>query len=615
MDLQEILKLVEEIIRFDLSHANKVREAEILDWNTKMNTGEGHIDIVREKKPQLSEDELSDIMGNYNALTPYIRNPIISLFEKMYRADGIRKEVSGSENQVTALEESLVNFHAGRNVDAYLQENFIRWQFKDPNAWLMVEQTVKRNEETVTDVKPYPFLVGSENVRSYAYGEDGMPQWVLFEFVRTEVILDVERMDKTEGEQVSDFFFYTAGKTVTFSEYVRETPEDVTKGGQLIDVVSFDTLGGRTERQFVIEYFETGSTEFPGIKVGTYSDPESTYEVKVSPDHPAKNVLTDIILHKAEEDVQQHRHVFPKLVAYEHECRICEGTGKDREGHKCGICRGRGHDSPHRSSVDYIGVKWPRGAEPSQVPDLDKFFYYVDVPIESINYYGDKLREDLGRYQIALFGIVTQEKPNPVAPKTATEITAEWSAINNVIYFAAQRYSELWKKIYAISAQYLGIEVDLVHTFPTDLKLEDTDKLIERLKVLKDTDAAYVLQWGVMCDILSKQMQDTPEKVAIVKAWEMHRPFAGLPSDMVAMTLTERDREDRDRILYENFQLIMNEVQFADPEFHKMKYEAQRSLIDVKVDELRGRITYKAEVSLEMVNPFDESSNEGEDDV
>lgn len=623
-------KTVHETIQYRLRHPFYDRMVYMADWSYAMMTGEGQttIDIIRAFRPKEDFQQTKQRITLTNSLTGFALNPIYLLYKKVHRVDNIRadKEHEAAEEQLEAIEEVTKTFHQGQDVEVYLNNRLLHMNFYDPNAWILTERADTRGlDGEITKLISYPFEVTAEQAINFEY-ENGEPKWLIVEHKRIEIVREFDEVTKEftiHEHEVSTYYFYAAGIQVVYYEYVKDNPQDALFYTTIFDI-------NNKERTFAVYENETGSTEFPGDKAGFYFDPYANQpDVFVPPYFPAQSVLTDLIWDKSSLDVTKRKHVYAKKYAYVPRCDYVSpdqgtycvnGTMYDhdnREHGTCPSCNGTG-SAIHHGELDLIEFKLnPNIDDPSKLVKLQDLFAYEDLPEWLPRFLDEQVDKDRSRIFIAIFNSVSEEAP--LVTKTATEVTFGWEQVNNVVSDYARGYSRMFEKIYRVTAQYLekqeGFNVN--HQFPNDLKLEPLGVLIQRYEAAKTAGLSYPILWAIQCDILNKLYKNDPNKIANIKAQELHRPFRSMSTENAFEVSRGRDQLDHARILLENFDLIFTRIdQKLTPEnpFYKIAYDGQVEMIEAEIEILSEEIKYSSQFNTadELDGIFND--NEGEED-
>lgn len=600
-DKERAKQITEETIQYNLRHKDYDQTVEIARKSRIFVTGEGqdteYLINLRDKESQRQKDLRVKVT---NPITSFALNPVKTQFEKIWRVDGVRVDIMHEDNDALAkINDAVETYHSNSNITEYFRRRYINFQFTDPNAWHMTERrNVMDDTGKIEKVDVYPFEVTSEQAINYQY-DNGVPVWLIVEQKRLEVSKKKDAKGKTEmvTEEVSDFYFYAAGTSILYREYINDEPEE---GAITTQIEQEDNK----TRNFVYADFDTGSEEFPGQKFGCYDDPASDGTLKVPPFWTgARFLLEDLIGKKSSFDVSVYSHVYPKLFHYDEKCNYQADNGNFCQdgfingdiNHKCPACKGSGGQI-HVSEMDVITFNLPPNMEDlSKLPALSDLAYYHEPPLnvtEALYQWVNDLRE-----QIYMASFNTSNVDRALVSKTATEITGIWDEVNTRVYPCAAWMSRLYEKTVRVAAQYLDAydkeKFFVNHTVPMDMKLEPLDVLIDRYQRAKNAGLSYDVRWNIHCDILGKTYIDAPSVVEDIKAWENWKPFKSMDAETIALILSTRAADDYDKLLYENWDSVKMEVETKlgdKTEFSELPKDKQLKFIQDAVKKVGSEI-------------------------
>lgn len=604
----EATAILNDTISGDKRHKNYEREVYLASWCQGMMTGKGPVTekIIKAYRHKETDEQKEERLMLTNSLTGFALNPIYLLYKKSYRADGIREEIiHPDEAKKMIVDKALDGFYGPqKGVDYYLRERLLNGEFYDPNRWLIVDRIDTRlSDGSITSIQPYPFEVSAEQAINY-HIENNRPVWLIARHQRMETVV---RSKSTSTQAVHDYFFYAAGLMIKYQEYLKDS--------QVVpdapDYIQVRETGSKKTRLFAAWYYETGSEEFPGDKVGAYPDPESPDNcVKVPPYYPAAPVLTDMIWDKSSLDLTKRKHVYPKRHQYTADCDYVPAIGHgdpcnggyldDAKTVACPKCKGTG-EMTHSGEQDVLKYRLPKDLQDirGQLIPLSSLVFYEDTPEWIPRYLEECIERDRLRVHIAVFNTSAEERPT--VAKTATEINVSWDEVNNVVIEHANRASYMYELIARISAQYLGVSdgFDARRQVPHDLKLEPMESLIARYDAAKKAGMPYEVVWGINEDIITKQYRNNPDRIAFIKAKEKHRPFRSKDEGSAAAIIQTRSQTDPTRVLYENFDLIFVRIEEKlktgdQPAFAEVPFARQTELVMEQIEILIQEIEYAA---------------------
>ena len=603
MNIDTAKAITEATITRNLRHVDYDRCVEIAHKSKVFVTGEGQdTDYLITLRDKDNERQKQIRVKVTKPITPLALTPVRTEFLKMFRVDGVTLSIEG--NDLEDLNEALETYHSNAPLDSYLERRYVHWNFIDPNGWLVTERRNVYDEVgKVLKVDVYPLEVTSEQAVNYAY-DNGVPVWLVVKQERIEIVETVlpNGNRETSEKEVSDYYFYTGGLALRYSEFVA-TPLEI-PGSEEIRLV----MDNETEaRRFMYAEYNTGTTEFPGQKWGAYDDQEGDGTVRVPPFWDgARFLLEDLIETKSVFDVSKHNHVFPKLFHYEQRCKHegCQGGYIDgNRANVCPSCNGTGGNL-HFSESDVITFEMPANMEDlSKLPPLESLAFYHQPPLEVTKALYDWVNDFKEQVYIASFNSTNVDKAQ--VAKTATEVSKLWDDINTRIYPCASWLSRIYEKTVRITAQYLeksGVKVR--HSHPRDMKLEPLEVLIGRYKATEGLP--YDVRESVLFSVLGKTFLDNPNKAENIKAWQYWKPFKSLSTDTVLFILQDRANDDFDKLLFQNWDAVQIEVErmLGDADFYTLTPEKQYTAIKAAVAVVAEQIKF-----LEAVEQFPDIAN------
>jgi hypothetical protein len=592
--------LVEDTIRFDLRHAEYENTVEIARLAQIFMTGKGQPEefLLDLRDKETDRQKLIRVKVT-KPITPFAMNPVKTQFQKMYRVDGVAEDIGVEEGTARTVLSAVVDtYQSGETLSSYLQRRQLWWLFNDPNGWHITERRNVYDGDIVVDVDVYPFEVNSEQAVNVGY-DNGQPQWLIVEQKRIEYVRRMVKLGEWEIKEteVSDFYLYTAGLGLKYSEFVDVLPEEGSG-----EVVIIDRPNG-DPRQFVFSEFKTGSTEFPGEKWGCFHDPEGSPTLSVPPYwEGSKDLLERLVIQNSIFQVSAYNHVFPKLFHYDYKCGYSDPNNVSCEGgymggsklHQCPKCKGTG-GKLHVSESDVITFQMPTNMEDlASLPDLQKLAYYHEPPLPVTEQLYQWVKDLVEQVYLAAFNVANVEKS--VFQRTATEIDMLSDNINIRVYPAFKKYGQMWERAVRLAAQYkeIGDKAKPQMTIPADMRLEGLDVLVDRYQRMKAAGVSYEALWTIHCAILAKTHTGNQVAVENVKAWEYWKPFKSYEQNLTLLILQDRSKNDRSKILYENWDEVKMEVErkLDKTQFYTIPTkEKQKELIDAAIEVVRQTVS------------------------
>lgn len=163
------------------------------------------------------------------------------------------------------------------------------------------------------------------------------------------------------------------------------------------------------------------------------------------------------------------------------------------------------------------------------------------------------------------------------------------------------RFFELCARVGAQYREVKGFSVD--HRFPKDFKMKTLEILLDELDKINQAGGGIYAKMIIRQQILEKLHEDDPQTIQRILSHYKWLPFDDKSDTEVAQILSARSPLDDMRILRENWLDIFQEIESENevmnagkkPEdkapFYLMTYEAQKKIVDAKIQDFKTRIT------------------------
>lgn len=527
-------------------------------------------------------------------LPPISVEMVKKYFRKVRKVDGVKSELRWENENKTAkqnLLNSLSSFYALQNVGEYIFDIAEDYTFIDPNAFLVIERMNVTDEAgRITAVQSYPVEYESKEVRHYEYSR-GLLAWLLTEVQNTE-------SDRGIKTNVSEFRMYGAGWTLHAVEYTKEKPSDPLY--EMYAELSVQMNNAKKTRKFVYRLYQTGTIEVPAIRLGAYLDGRTKMETAVTPMEPVGPLLESLIGIGSLHDLTIFLHSIPRRRELVEVCDYrddetgsqCDG-GVIHGGATCPRCKGTG-DKSITSEQDMIRITLPPNFTPEDIPDLSKMAHVEKADVDLLKWQQEKLDWLL---KFIVYATMTRDAVTMAeVSRTATEAVLN----NQDAYDKLHPYTELISQIYMliarITVQYQDTYNDFVvnHRFPDDYQFETEKELLAKLKEARETHAPYEYISRINAQLVQRQTRSS-EEAERANAWAKWKPWPDLTDEMIAIVIADREPQDYDRMLRENFFRIRTEIeQETGGMFYRMPYEGQKMLIETKIQELTASIQFRS---------------------
>ena len=591
-----------EIVSNDENHMYKQRTLDVAKFAYSTTTGDDLSDLITSVRKRETPEQKKQRVEVTKALTPVSVEMIKKYFRKLRKTDGLKKENKWTEENRTATENlnsNLIDFYARQSAESYLFDILEDYTFLDPNAFLVIERmNITDDQGRIIGVRSYPIVFESDKIRHYDYSTG----------VLSSVLIEEAREEKGKHNRkaiLSEFRMYGAGWTLHAVEYVEDKPTLKGTNSAYSDL-SIDIIGSRKTKSFVFYLYDTGTNEVPAIRLGAYLDGRTKAQTAVTPMEPVGPLLESLINVGSLHDLTVFLHSISRRRELVETCdyfdettaQSCEG-GQISNGITCPRCKGTG-DKSISSEQDMIRITLPPNFTPDDIPDLAKMAHVEQADVALLQWQQEKIDWLL---KFIVYATMTRDAVTMAeVSRTATEMNLN----NQEAYDKLQPYAELYSQAYMlisrITTQYQDSNIGFisVHHFPDDFQFETEKELLLKLREARDTQAPYEYVTRLNLQLIRRQTRSV-EEAERAKAWETWKPWPDMSEEMLTLVLADRAPQDHDRILRENFFKIRIEIeQETNGMFFRMPYEAQKTLIDNKVDELIGSIQFRSEQEIEF---------------
>lgn len=601
MTVQEALDKFIQVVQDDEYHKNYERTKEVGKFAYSTCTGDEIADLVTSVRMRETERMKQQRMRITKPLSPAAVEMVKKYYRKLRKTDGLKRgfDWQGDDpNKKSELAGAISMFYAGQSASEYLFDVLEDYTFLDPNAFLIIErENIYDETGRLIGVQVFPVEYSCNEIRHYEYRR-GLLDWLLIEQKIAE---------KTGGASytVSEFRLYGSGFVLHAVEYKEKAPQKTGTGGAPYVNISINVgssrMGRESSRHFLYFIYMNGTLEVPAIRLGAYLDGRTTSTTAVTPMEPARPLVESLINIGSLHDLTVFLHSIPRrrelVEACDYEDRDtgfqCEnGYLNGNVSQACPRCKGTG-DKSINSEQDMIRIILPQNFAPADLPDLSRFAYTESADVALLDWQQGKLDWLM---KFIVYAVMTRDAVTMAeVAKTATELVLNNQDAYDKMQPYAELFSQAWKLIVRITAQYLEIYDGLrvYHSFPDDFQFETEDQLIDKRQKAVSAGAPYPIIRNIDKQIIRKQTKSEEEAMRIA-AWEKWKPWPDLNDEMIALIIADRKPTDPDRMLRENFARVQREVEEGTAgAFYLMSYEGQRDLIDGKLAELIETIQFR----------------------
>jgi len=576
-------------------HKNFKRAVKVDKFTMAMVTGEGQDQILDSIRPEGEDnDQKRKRRDVTNTLTKYVLARPRKYWKRLKRSNAISLSIKASPDDQALVEETIKRSTNKKKILPYCYDTIERLNFTHPNSIIAIDRHDIIQGEANAGIDLIIRTFSSSNIVDISKNHSGQINWVLFR-------QDIEGMDKTDKKAV-----YTA--------YHRDYKLTVIIPGPTVKTItSSQTLADFNEDSDVkFELIEDRNlSRVPVFEIGAYSDEFTNGQTFVSPFDPAEHVLLDLIRDKSLLDVNKIAHVYLKKYRFVKPCKfedeagnICDGgymNGVKKAENICRSCGGSGKQG-HATEQDQVDLVMPETME--ELFELQKLFAYETLPEFLPTFLDQQVKEAERRVMNAIFNKEIFEEAQ--VAKTATQTNVEYDEVYDTLEPFAERVAQYAEFIYELTAEYLGrsSEFDVEYSIQKDFKLKTVKELTEELSKMRSSKAPFASIWNVQKAIIEKQHQNKPTEVLRINIENQHRPFADKTESEVVFIVSQRKPEDSQRILYENFNEIMNSIycereEAKQPPFYSLTWKQRSDIIDTKIEEYREKV-----LSIQSIEPF-----------
>lgn len=604
----QLYPLLENHVKTGIKHKHYDHVVKVADFWEKMVTGKNQDEYIVTYRPTETEQQKKQRIRVYKTRTKYLINRVRTQIKKSNRVDYAVDQIfynnseEDNEKKVSDLKVRLENFHADQSVKDYLNDQFLEYNERDPNALLLVNF----NEVNSSEQKPstYPIIIPSSQVNDYKR-ENGILQYAICNLPATVRVSDNEVIKSVSTPSYTVF----APQLAITLELIQEN--QIIEQGETRQIIQIEHED--KPRSYFIETFEHGSERLQIDFLGYVKDPCTKGETFESIYFPGKEILEDVINKKSEVDTNLLVHGILQKFAYKPACRNFDKATNQKcdrgkiNGKKCKVCDGSGFQPYHTSNQDIItlNLQLNEHTQVDQIIDLQKLIHYAEIPKHIIDMHRELVKELEKDFSNALFNVdVFSQEFN--GTKTAEEIRARNEALNNVLFEYCVAKSYKYKFVVEQTASFMDQLEGLVCNFKpaTDFKLDTLADLLEMYS--RSEGAPKNVRESILDKIYQKQNQDNPERVQVINARERWRPFRHMTESERSITIDILPADHPEKILWLHFDRIFSEIENTkryqiqigersvkvSVPFHKIKaYDIQEMIVDTFVEKYREKFS------------------------
>lgn len=586
MDINKAKDLVKELIKSGEKHRDYDHVVNLSDKYKQLITGDNIDKLLRQFVQREDEVLFKQRCDITKSITPSVANTIKTPFQKITRNDKITKNIGvpdeGKKKNILAMISSFYGNKRKKNkgLDGFLSTRFLDYTFTDPNAWVIVEWEAVAQDKIPS---PRPFVVHASEAVNYSIINDEV-QWL---FTCNDIKYKRLKSDKEVLEVGKKYTMYENETTIVFEQCNKEW---VDKNYQY--QANEELYVTENEKEcYIVRWFEPKVGFVPAFRIGYFRDLSTNGRTFANPFHPAMPYFEKLVERVSELDLTMKLHTFPQKFQYVQKCkgesktRICV-DGKLSNGETCKACKGAGV-KVHTTTQDAVLLRMPETKE--EMLDLDKLMVYKAPPIDIVKIQMEYKNELVKDAIQSVFNSDVFVQSSIV--KTATEKSYDMESVYDTLSMFAEKYSEMWLDVVSVFCRIVEIELDdekveLVHSFPNDLKLKTVSMLLAELQAANDSQAPSFMRDAINKDIADITYND--DKLA-KERYEVKRrffPFNGKSFEEIALAVASEYVPRFDKVLYFNFEKIFSELEKDDATFFIRKFAEQWKVIGEKVNKI-----------------------------
>lgn len=582
MTPEELLNILLQTVTFDIRHPAYDKTIEVAKEAKMLMTRrtEDQHEILTGYRIRETDEQKKQRVRLTNTITAAAIAPVYAYVQEIKRVDGITTVIE-PENVKDVIGEKFKTYYRGQSFDDYVFDTTLHANEYDPNAWLIFMQKV-----VDTSLDFYPIYATSEQAIRYELDTFGEVEYLITRYV--EDIAGIVG-DRWEVRTRESYLLHAAGVEIFMIERVDTDPETYE---------GFDSVTIKN-KMYKYQVFQNPTTEPPVVCLGAYLHSSRMYNEIFAAE--AIPLVRDLIRDKGYLDTTKTVHTFPRRASYVKQCThedseygLCEGgyyqnRAPDGRLIRCVSCGGSGKVT-HRGEQDEIHMAMP--STPDELLELSKLTY-VEQPDINLPAF---LREEVERAKKAVFAAVYNQETvdKTMTVQTATEIKIEYDKIYNKLAPFAAKVAQVKETGYRVAGQYLDTPLEEVQIYyPYDFKLKSVQELIEQYGQAKQNGVSFPVLVSIQNDLLNKQYRNSPRTRARIQAIESHRPWRDKTVEELAMILQSRAETDPDRILYENWHNVVEEIKTGYDNFQLMNRNRQREILRIIAQAYGAETVYR----------------------
>lgn len=551
-------------------HQHYNRTVDRAKMYTALATGQGIEGYMRKYSRRETAETFAVRVEITEHTTPSVCNNLFSILEKAYRSF-YRRELTYGTDEASELKtaefEAMIGAYAGgMGIDGYCEARLIELNATDPNTWIIQEW--KDFDNTVTYAEPYPFEASAEMAIDFEF-ERGMLQYL--------TVLTYTDNPKDQNNPLKKLTCYQKN----FASVLRQTPNTTGRAD------STELMPGATEyidgREWEYNEYTNNLGEIKAKRAGYRRDKLTGGQTFVWPIEAAEPYLLQSLKVVSELQITAANVAMPQVIRFGDACSAPECDNGYTPNGICGSCSGSGKKKSSTSVLEEIIVT-PMPESAADMIDLSKIIHYVS-PDVSILQWQEAYIDSLERK--CKSSVINSEIYNKQEiAETATGKNLDQDNANDFVYKYFSFYAEFWAFTVHAYADIVGKRNGLTAEIfvNKDLKLKTLNQLLDDLRKANESGASPATRQGIEWDIMRIMTVDDPDGFIEYQVRERFNPFSGFTDEQKALWSQSDLIPRAQRVLYANLGYIFDQLEFETPNFYKLEYMAQKTLVDTKVE-------------------------------
>jgi hypothetical protein len=590
LNREQAVRRIIRAIRNDERHPDYERVVELSRTYKKHITGTGLETDIEQYKGRETAEALAQRIRLTHVINPALSSSVMNAFYKVPKTDRVVNKINviGGDDVTEEDRGEMINkiqklsnlFYGSDNeeggLDFWLKNRIIELSFIDPNCFIVIEA----RQDPFEGLLAYPYEVNSEAAILFDI-ENNNTDWLIdmqpIKYVKSYPASPEEDIVYTDGFR---FTIYCGEFTIV----LRQVSEEV--GVNSIDVLDTEQLVPiGTKGTYAMAYYVSVLEDWQMFRVGYKRDLDTDSRTYVSPLHPSLNYFKKAVQTVSEYDITSASHVFPQKYVYTPKCagEIKDGdvitcySGKTRDGKMCKACNGTGAYTI-KSAAEIMTIPLPDDKE-NMFP-LKDMQYYFAPPIELIKFQEEVIDKFEPKIHQAVFNSTVLVTKTQVA--TATEKDQDMDSIYDTLHKFSMKLAACYLNVRYAIAKLLDYseKVEFVYRYPSDFRMKSRSALYAERKNAVDAGVPSFALQAIDDEIAGVIYQDDTAGSIQYNIKKRFLPFKGKSREDILFALNSPITSMRNKILYMNFDEIIDEAARNTKNFFISPYDTQLKAVD-----------------------------------